>query len=102
MGRRSWHRTSEHAASPASSSQAWKTHHAEGFSFVEILKIRVWAFINGRTAGRVKGERLAYIGFLVCGAATLWNLGYRGFVRQPGVIMLVMPTLLIALRRSRS
>lgn len=54
------------------------------------------AFISGRAAGRMKGERLANIGFLVCGAATLWNIGYHSVVAQPGVFMSVMPTLLIA------
>jgi len=54
------------------------------------------AFISGRAAGRMKGERLVNIGFLVCGAATLWNLAYHCFVAQPSVFMSVMPTLLIA------
>ena len=54
------------------------------------------AFISGRAAGRMKGERLANIGFIVCGVATLWNLGYHYFVAQPGVALSVLPTLLIA------
>lgn len=54
------------------------------------------AFVSGRAAGRIKGARLANIGFLVCGLATLWNLGYHYFVAEPSVLLSVLPTLLIA------
>lgn len=54
------------------------------------------AFLSGRAAGRMSGERLANIGFLVCGAATLWNVAYHALVAQPSVALSVLPTMLIA------
>ena len=54
------------------------------------------AFVSGRAAGRMRGERLANLGFAVCGAATLWNVGYHALVAHPGVLLSVMPTMLIA------
>jgi len=54
------------------------------------------AFVSGRAAGKVGGERLANIGFAVCGAATAWNIAYHGLVAQPSVALSVLPTLLIA------
>jgi DHA1 family bicyclomycin/chloramphenicol resistance-like MFS transporter len=54
------------------------------------------AFVSGRAAGRMKGERLANLGFAVCGVATLWNLGYHALVADPGVALSVLPTMLIA------
>jgi DHA1 family bicyclomycin/chloramphenicol resistance-like MFS transporter len=54
------------------------------------------AFVSGRAAGRISGERLANIGFACCSAATLWNLGYHALVAPPAVVPSVLPTALLA------
>ena len=54
------------------------------------------AFVSGRSAGRVSGERLVNTGFLVGGIATVWNIGYHALVAQPSVVFSVLPTALIA------
>jgi DHA1 family bicyclomycin/chloramphenicol resistance-like MFS transporter len=54
------------------------------------------AFVSGRAAGRITGERLANIGFLCCGVATAWNLGYHWLQPDPGVALSVLPTALLA------
>jgi DHA1 family bicyclomycin/chloramphenicol resistance-like MFS transporter len=54
------------------------------------------AFASGRAAGRISGEQLANIGFACCGAATAWNLGYHLLVAEPGVVLSVLPTSLLA------
>jgi DHA1 family bicyclomycin/chloramphenicol resistance-like MFS transporter len=54
------------------------------------------AFVSGRAAGRITGERLANIGFACCGAATLWNLGYHWLQPVPTVALSVLPTALLA------
>jgi DHA1 family bicyclomycin/chloramphenicol resistance-like MFS transporter len=54
------------------------------------------AFVSGRAAGRVSGETLAYAGFAVCGAATLWNVGYHALQPHPSVALSVLPTSALA------
>ncbi|MGH8029339.1 MAG: MFS transporter, partial [Arenimonas sp.] len=54
------------------------------------------AFASGRAAGRISGEKLANIGFACCSAATIWNLGYHALVADPGVVLSVLPTSLLA------
>jgi DHA1 family bicyclomycin/chloramphenicol resistance-like MFS transporter len=54
------------------------------------------AFVSGRSAGRISGERLANLGFACCGVATLWNLGYHALQPNPGVMLSVLPTALLA------
>jgi DHA1 family bicyclomycin/chloramphenicol resistance-like MFS transporter len=54
------------------------------------------AFASGRAAGRVSGEALAHAGFAVCGAATLWNVGYHALQPHPGVALSVLPTAALA------
>jgi DHA1 family bicyclomycin/chloramphenicol resistance-like MFS transporter len=54
------------------------------------------AFTSGRAAGRISGEKLANIGFACCWAATLWNVGYHALQPNPGVVLSVLPTALLA------
>ena len=54
------------------------------------------AFFSGRSAGRISGRRLAHTGFAVGGIATVWNVGYHSLVAQPGVVLSVLPTMMIA------
>jgi DHA1 family bicyclomycin/chloramphenicol resistance-like MFS transporter len=54
------------------------------------------AFASGKAAGRLSGERLANLGFGCCGLATLWNLGYHAVVNDPGVVLSVLPTSMLA------
>src|SRR5688572_1996180 len=54
------------------------------------------AFVSGRAAGRISGERLVNLGFACCGLATLWNLGYHALQHDPGVALSVLPTVLLA------
>jgi DHA1 family bicyclomycin/chloramphenicol resistance-like MFS transporter len=54
------------------------------------------AFVSGRAAGRIGGERLANIGFTVGGIATVWNIGYHALVANPSVVFSVLPTAMIA------
>ncbi|MFT4178991.1 MAG: multidrug effflux MFS transporter [Thermomonas sp.] len=49
------------------------------------------AFVSGRTAGRIDGQRLASIGFLCCGIAALANIGYNLLVDVPTVPWAVLP-----------
>jgi DHA1 family bicyclomycin/chloramphenicol resistance-like MFS transporter len=55
------------------------------------------AFLSGRAAGRMHGQRLANIGFAVGGIATAFNLGYNYFVPDPAFPWAIIPTALIAL-----
>jgi DHA1 family bicyclomycin/chloramphenicol resistance-like MFS transporter len=54
------------------------------------------AFLSGRSAGRMKGTRLANFGFAIGGLATVFNLGYNYFFPQPTLPWAVVPTALIA------
>jgi DHA1 family bicyclomycin/chloramphenicol resistance-like MFS transporter len=54
------------------------------------------AFVSGRSAGKIGGERLANIGFTVGGIATAWNIGYHALAAHPSVVFSVLPTAMIA------
>lgn len=54
------------------------------------------AWTSGRMAGRMSGQRMARLGFLVCGAAVATNLGYNALVDTPGVPLAVLPMMLNA------
>ena len=54
------------------------------------------AYLSGRAAGKISGERLANLGFMVGGVATVWNIGYHALVVHPSVLFSVLPTALIA------
>jgi DHA1 family bicyclomycin/chloramphenicol resistance-like MFS transporter len=49
------------------------------------------AFVSGRAAGRVTGERLVAIGFACCAIANVLNIGYTLAVDAPRVPWAVLP-----------
>lgn len=49
------------------------------------------AFVSGRSAGKISGQRLARLGFACCGTAALVNIAYNLFVPQPQVPWAVLP-----------
>lgn len=49
------------------------------------------AFLSGRAAGRVSGERLVAIGFACCAVANVLNVGYTFTVDAPRVPWAVLP-----------
>ncbi|HSR65885.1 MAG TPA: multidrug effflux MFS transporter [Xanthomonadaceae bacterium] len=49
------------------------------------------AFVSGRAAGRISGQRLAQLGFTCCGLAAVLNIAYNLFVPQPQVPWAVLP-----------
>ena len=49
------------------------------------------AFVSGRAAGRIDGQRLANIGFACCGVATLANIGYNLLVDDHALPWAVLP-----------
>ena len=49
------------------------------------------AFVSGRSAGKISGERLARLGFACCGLAAIVNLAYNVFVPRPQVPWAVLP-----------
>ena len=55
------------------------------------------AFLSGRAAGRLTGTRLACIGFALCGAAAVLNIGYTLWVGTPALPWGVLPMALNAL-----
>lgn len=54
------------------------------------------AFTSGRLAGRISGARLVAIGFSLCAAAALLNLGYNLAVDRPGLPWGVLPMVINA------
>ncbi|WP_374605065.1 multidrug effflux MFS transporter [Arenimonas sp.] len=50
------------------------------------------AFVSGRAAGRITGPRLVEWGFLCCGVAAVYNLGYNALVSSPSLPWAVLPT----------
>jgi len=68
-----------------------------GWFFVPMISGMVLgAFVSGRAAGRVGGERLVGIGFACSAAAMLWNLGYNLWTDAPQVPWAVLPIALNA------
>lgn len=49
------------------------------------------AFVSGRAAGRIAGERLVAIGFVCCALANVLNVGYTFAVDAPRVPWAVLP-----------
>src|SRR5690606_20458217 len=54
------------------------------------------AWLSGRLAGRLDGAHLAQLGFAVCAAAALVNLGYNALVDDPRIPLAVLPTAMLA------
>ncbi len=59
-----------------------------------IAGMMIGSFLNGRAAGRVSGRRLVEIGFLCCGVAAAYNIGYNALVDTPTLPWAVLPTAL--------
>ncbi|NUS38308.1 MAG: multidrug effflux MFS transporter [Lysobacter sp.] len=49
------------------------------------------AFVSGRSAGKITGQRLAQMGFACCGGAAVLNIAYNLFVSEPQVPWAVLP-----------
>ena len=63
-----------------------------GWFFIPMIGgMMLGAFVSGRAAGRIDGQRLANIGFACCGAATLVNIGYNLLVVDRGLPWAVLP-----------
>ena len=52
------------------------------------------AFASGRAAGRISGRRLVEWGFLCCGIAAAYNIGYNALTDSPTLPWAVLPTAL--------
>lgn len=52
------------------------------------------AFASGRAAGRMSGRRLVEWGFLCCGVAAAYNIGYNTLTDSPSLPWAVLPTAL--------
>ena len=52
------------------------------------------AFVSGRAAGRMSGQRLVEWGFACCGVAAAYNIGYNLFTDAPTLPWAVLPTAL--------
>ncbi|HEU0152153.1 MAG TPA: multidrug effflux MFS transporter [Arenimonas sp.] len=52
------------------------------------------AFASGRAAGRMSGRRLVEWGFLCCGVAAAYNIGYNALTESPSLPWAVLPTAL--------
>ena len=63
-----------------------------GWFFIPMIAgMMLGAFVSGRAAGRIDGQRLANIGFACCGAATLVNIGYNLLVTDHALPWAVLP-----------
>lgn len=87
-----------------SSAPTFVLHHLRlgedqfGWFFVPTIAGMVFgAFLSGRAAGRMGGNRLAGIGFAVCGAAAAVNLLYNAWAPQPSLPWAVLPMAVNAL-----
>ncbi|UNK49352.1 multidrug effflux MFS transporter [Lysobacter sp. S4-A87] len=68
-----------------------------GWFFVPMISGMVLgAFVSGRAAGKVSGERLVAIGFACSAVAMLLNLGYNLWTDTPQVPWAVLPMMLNA------
>jgi DHA1 family bicyclomycin/chloramphenicol resistance-like MFS transporter len=52
------------------------------------------AFVSGRAAGRMSGQRLVEWGFACCGVAAAYNIGYNVYTDAPTLPWAVLPTAL--------
>ncbi|MEF9979575.1 MAG: multidrug effflux MFS transporter [Thermomonas sp.] len=63
-----------------------------GWFFIPMIGgMMLGAFVSGRAAGRIDGQRLANIGFACCGVATAINIGYNLFVDAHALPWAVLP-----------
>ena len=63
-----------------------------GWFFIPMIGgMMLGAFVSGRAAGRIDGQRLANIGFACCGIATLLNIGYNLLVDDHALPWAVLP-----------
>ena len=63
-----------------------------GWFFIPMITgMMLGAFVSGRAAGRIDGQRLANIGFACCGVATLINIGYNLLVDDHALPWAVLP-----------
>ena len=63
-----------------------------GWFFIPMIAgMMLGAFVSGRAAGRIDGQRLANIGFACCGVATLINIGYNMLVVDHALPWAVLP-----------
>ena len=63
-----------------------------GWFFIPMIAgMMLGAFVSGRAAGRIDGQRLANIGFACCGVATLINIGYNLLVVDHALPWAVLP-----------
>ena len=63
-----------------------------GWFFIPMIGgMMLGAFVSGRAAGRIDGQRLANIGFACCGVATLANIGYNLFADADALPWAVLP-----------
>lgn len=63
-----------------------------GWFFIPMITgMMLGAFVSGRAAGRIDGQRLANIGFACCGVATLVNIGYNLLVVDHALPWAVLP-----------
>ncbi len=68
-----------------------------GWFFIPMISgMVVGAYLSGKTAGRVPGERLASIGFACCGVAVLSNVAYHALATEPAVPWAILPMVLNA------
>lgn len=68
-----------------------------GWFFVPtIAGMMTGAWLSGRLAGRLDGTHLAQLGFAICGAAAVLNLGYNLLVDDPRIPLAVLPTAALA------
>jgi DHA1 family bicyclomycin/chloramphenicol resistance-like MFS transporter len=57
-----------------------------------IAGMMLGAFVSGRSAGRISGQRLVAWGFGFCGAAAVYNIAYNALVASPSLPWAVLPT----------
>jgi MFS transporter, DHA1 family, multidrug resistance protein len=63
-----------------------------GWFFIPMISgMMIGAFVSGRAAGRIDGQRLANIGFACCGVATLVNIAYNLLVADHALPWAVLP-----------
>ncbi|HSD18376.1 MAG TPA: multidrug effflux MFS transporter [Thermomonas sp.] len=63
-----------------------------GWFFIPMISgMMLGAFVSGRAAGRIDGQRLANIGFACCGVATVINIGYNLLVDAEALPWAVLP-----------